>query len=290
MRSSGPGTRARRGAAESDVAAAVAAAEAARTRRERERSDGADQTTTSRGWDDLPAPALSVVIPSYDQAAFVAAAVESALAAVAVELEVVVVDDCSTDESAAVLRALLEGHDGRALKLVVHGANEGLSAARNRGFLEARAPLVLLLDADDELLPHGPAALIAALEADPAAAFAYGFLARAGLEREDLLGTAPWDPSLFRAGNYVPVTGSLVRRSAWELVGGYSAEGLLELGWEDMDFWLRLAAAGQHGAQIRRIVGTYRVHGESMSTVANRHAAALEAFMRERHPGLMDAA
>ncbi len=275
---------------ESDVAAAVAAAEEARTRRERERSDGADQTTTSRGWDDLPAPALSVVIPSYDQAAFVAAAVESALAAVAVELEVVVVDDCSTDESAAVLRALLEGHDGRALKLVVHGANEGLSAARNRGFLEARAPLVLLLDADDELLPHGPAALIAALEADPAAAFAYGFLARAGLEREDLLGTAPWDPSLFRAGNYVPVTGSLVRRSAWELVGGYSAEGLLELGWEDMDFWLRLAAAGQHGAQTRRIVGTYRVHGESMSTVANRHAAALEAFMRERHPGLMDAA
>ena len=88
----------------------------------------------------------------------------------------------------------------------------------------------------------------------------------------------------------MPVTCSLVRRSAWELVGGYSAEGLLELGWEDMDFWLRLAAAGQHGAQVRRIVGTYRVHGDSMSTVANRHAAALEAFMRERHPGLMGAA
>lgn len=273
----------------SDTAAAVAAAEAARSRRERERSDGADQTATTGGWDDLPAPALTVVIPSFDQAAFVAAAVESALTAVAVELEVVVVDDHSADESAAIVRALLEAHDERAVKLVVRGANEGLAAARNRGFLEARAPLVLLLDADDELLPHGPAALIAALHADPAAAFAYGYLARTGLEREDLLGTAPWDPSLFRAGNYVPVTGSLVRRSAWELVGGYSAEGLLELGWEDMDFWLRLAAAGQHGAQIRRIVGTYRVHGESLSTLANRHAAALEGFMRERHPELMGA-
>ena len=254
-----------------------------------QRSDGADQTATTGGWDDLPAPALTVVIPSFDQAAFVAAAVESALTAVAVELEVVVVDDHSADESAAIVRALLEAHDERAVKLVVRGANEGLAAARNRGFLEARAPLVLLLDADDELLPHGPAALIAALHADPAAAFAYGYLARTGLEREDLLGTAPWDPSLFRAGNYVPVTGSLVRRSAWELVGGYSAEGLLELGWEDMDFWLRLAAAGQHGAQIRRIVGTYRVHGESLSTLANRHAAALEGFLRERHPDLMGA-
>ena len=75
-----------------------------------------------------------------------------------------------------------------------------------------------------------------------------------------------------------------MRRSAWELVGGYSAEGLLELGWEDMDFWLRLAAAGQHGAHIRRIVGTYRVHGDSMSTVTNRHAAALDGVHARAAP------
>ena len=85
------------------------------------------------------------------------------------------------------------------------------------------------------------------------------------------------------------MTCSLVRHSAWERVGGYSADGLLELGWEDMDFWLRLAEAGLRGAHVRRIVGAYRVHGASRSTVANRHAAALEQFMRERHPGLMGA-
>jgi GT2 family glycosyltransferase len=139
------------------------------------------------------------------------------------------------------------------------------------------------------LLAHGPAALLAALQDDQDAAFAYGLVARSGLEHEDLLGTAPWDAALFQHGNYVPVTCSLVRRSAWELVGGYSAEGLLELGWEDMDFWLRLADAGRHAVQVRRIVGTYRVHGDSMSTIANRHAAALLAFMRERHPRLMAA-
>jgi GT2 family glycosyltransferase len=180
-------------------------------------------------------------------------------------------------------------HDGRPLKLVELADNMGLAEARNRGFLEARSREILLLDADDELLPHGPAALHDALATDSDAAFAYGFLARFGLECEDLLGTSPWDPTLFRHGNYVPVTCSLVRRSVWELVGGYSAEGLLELGWEDMDFWLRLVDAGQHGAHVRRIVGAYRLHGVSMSTVTNTHAPALMAFLRERYPRVMGA-
>ena len=148
---------------------------------------------------------------------------------------------------------------------------------------------MLLLDADDLVLPHGPPALLRALDADVQAAFAYGFVARAGLEREDLLGTEPWDPRRFRHGNYIPVTCSLVRRSAWERAGGYTAEGLLELGFEDLDFWLRLAALGEHAAHVRRIVGCYRVHGESMSSLADAHAPALLEFLRARHPAMMSA-
>ncbi len=190
-----------------------------------------------------------------------------------------IVDDGSDDGSPALARALMARHDDRALKLVEQADNGGVAEARNHGLREGRAALALLLDADDTLLPHGPAALHDALLADPDAAFAYGFVARSGHELESLLGTSPWDPGLFRQGNYIPVSCSLVRRSAWEGVGGFSAEGLLELGWEDMDFWLRLAAAGGHAVHVRRIVGTYRAHGTSQSTVANRHAAALETFM-----------
>ncbi len=273
--------------AEPDMPAALAAAQAARARRAGARTGGADRITTTRGWDASPLPAVSVVIPSYGYQAFVADAIESALAAVGVDLEIVVVDDRSTDGSLDIVRRLLEVHDGRALKLVERADNAGISDVRNQGLEEARAPLLLLLDADDALLPHGPASLYRALQSDPGAAFAYGLLARFGLECEDLLGTEPWDPLLFRYGNYVPVTCSLVRRTAWELVGGYTAEGLLELGWEDMDFWLRLAGAGQRAAHVRRMVGAYRVHGVSLSTVANRHAPALMQFLRERHPGLM---
>ncbi len=274
---------------ERDTEAALAAAEGARARRAAARAGAADRVTTTSGWAAESAPAVSVVIPSYNQAGFLGTAVESALAATGVALEVVVVDDGSAEESVAAARNLLSTHDDRALKLVEHADNAGLSSARNRGFTEARAPLVLLLDADDELLPHGPLALFSALSGAPDAAFAYGMLARVGLEHQDLLGTEPWDPALFRHGNYVPVTCSLVRRSAWELVGGYLADGLLELGWEDMDFWLRLAAAGQHAVHVRQIVGIYRVHGVSMSTLTNRHAGALMEFLRARHPALMSA-
>jgi GT2 family glycosyltransferase len=284
-----PAAAAESAAPGADIAAAEAVAQAARSRRESARTGGVDRIATTSGWDALPTPAVSVVIPSYGQVKFLGAAIASALAAVGVELEVVVVDDRSADGSAGLVRGLLETHDARALKLVERADNVGLSGARNQGFGEARAPLVLLLDADDALLPHGPAALRDALAADPGAAFAYGALARIGRECEDLLGTSPWEPALFRLGNYVPVTCSLVHRSAWELVGGYSADGLLELGWEDLDFWLRLAAAGQHAAHVRRIVGTYRLHGVSMSTVTDSHAGALMAFLRERHPGLMGA-
>ena len=270
-----------------DMAAAIAAAEAARQHRAKSRRGGADLVTVTNGWDPAPSPDISVIIPSYNQAAFARDAIESALAAVGVELEIVVVDDCSTDGSAALVRSILEDNDERPLKLIERADNIGLSGARNHGFGEARAPLVLLLDADDALLPHGPVALFQALQADPDAAFAYGLLARFGLECEDLLGTEPWDPALFRLGNFVPVTGALVRRSKWEQVGGFTAEGLLELGWEDLGFWLRLASAGQHAAHVRRIVAMYRVDGISMSTVTNRHAAALMQFLRERHPDLM---
>ena len=271
-----------------DSGSAIAAAEAARSHRALLSSGGADRTTTTTAWAPT-SPAVSVVIPSFGQAEFVSAAVTSTLAAVGVELEIVVIDDGSPDASAAIVRDLMLANDEKALKLVELVDNVGLSAARNRGFLEARAPLILLLDADDLLLPHGPAALREALDAAPEAAFSYGLLARFGPEFEDLLGTEPWDPALFRHGNYIPVSCSLVRRSAWEVVGGYSAEGLLELGWEDLDFWLRLADAGQHGTHVRRIVGGYRVRADSMSTVTDSFAPALRAFLRERHPRLMGA-
>lgn len=97
-------------------------------------------------------PALSIVIPSYNCADLVSRAVESAYAFSEHTVEVIVVDDGSTDATTDVLAALLV--DFPALR-VIRQANGGLSSARNTGIYSATGRYVVLLDADDELLPVG---------------------------------------------------------------------------------------------------------------------------------------
>ncbi|MCK4820742.1 glycosyltransferase family 2 protein, partial [bacterium] len=94
-------------------------------------------------------PAISVVIPVYNKKAFIGRALLSAIRQSFRDIEIIVVDDGSTDQSSDVIKSI---RDPR-IKLISQN-NQGVSAARNRGIAEASGNYVAFLDADDEWLPN----------------------------------------------------------------------------------------------------------------------------------------
>ncbi|MEA2423119.1 MAG: hypothetical protein QOF55_2218, partial [Thermoleophilaceae bacterium] len=140
------------------------------------------------GW----APRVSVVVTLYNYAHTIAAAIRSVALQDLDDVELVLVDDASTDDSLAVARAALVELPWLRGGLVERGANGGLARARNLGVAHARAGYVFVLDADNEVSPAGLRALADALDADLGADFAYGLIRTVGPSGP--MGLLSWAP------------------------------------------------------------------------------------------------
>ncbi len=114
---------------------------------------------------------ISVIIPTYNYARLLPRALDSVLTQLADDIELIVVDDGSGDDTAEVLAPYAARH--RQLR-VIHQSNAGAAAARNHGIREARGAYALLLDADDELVPDALASLRVVLARQPAAGMVLG--------------------------------------------------------------------------------------------------------------------
>lgn len=110
-------------------------------------------------------PTLTVAMPAHNAGPYIRQAIESVLAQDGVDLELVVIDDASTDDTAAVVEAI---HDPR-LRLLRNGRREGIGRCHNAILRASRAPYLAHVDADDFLLPDALRKLVAALEQQPAA-------------------------------------------------------------------------------------------------------------------------
>ena len=225
------------------------------------------------------------MIPVRDGAAFVTAAIESALDSIGVCVEVIVVDDESTDGTCAVVDALIDARPHAAVAFFRRSRRGGAAGARNDALAVARAPFIFTLDADNTVFPHGLLTLIGALEREPSAAFAYGYAATHDGERfVGLINTEGWDPALFRSGNCIDAS-ALFRASLLRSLGGYD-ESFIR-GWEDFELWLRCAAAGRTGVHTRSIVYRYLLRPGSRSAQSPRHAPATLSLLAERYGNLI---
>jgi len=230
-------------------------------------------------------PEIAVVVPCYNYARFVTDALESVRRQSEAALELIVVDDRSTDDSAAVVGGWLRRHAGRFVRALHlrNRVNSGLSMTRNAGFAASEASLVFPLDADNELTPACLGMLRDALLASDAAA-AHPTLLRFGDDARRLP-ACTWDPDRFRNGNFIDAM-ALIRRSAWCRVGGYEP---MPLGWEDYDFWCLFVEAGLWSLAVPEACARYRVHGTSMLhsvTDVRRNRVALKDVLQARHPWL----
>ncbi len=230
------------------------------------------------------APRISVVVPAFDAARFIAEALESALAEVRAvagsSFEVIVADDCSSDATAAIVQSFA----GRGVRYLKRTARGGPGAARNSGVAAAEGELLAFLDADD-LWPTGRlAALTGALEIQGGPAIAFGHMRQ--------FACPSMDPAL-RGRLRVPegtVPGycsgaMLLRRTDFLRIGSFSEA--LAIG-EFIGWFGHARDLGLASALIPEVVLERRIHGANTSLRRNsdyaNYARALKGVLDRRRP------
>ena len=214
-------------------------------------------------------PKVSVVTPTYNMAHYLPQALDSALGQDYPDMEIIVLDDGSTDNTAEVI----ERYEGRVRYVPVQ--HIGLACAYNRLTALSTGDYIQVLDADDALLPGALSRSVAALEKYPSAGFAYAaatvidqdgrpygrrlapeWIARAGLATSK---------EAFRAllsGCHVTHSTAMIRRSVLEDVGPYQAESVPG---EDWDMWLRIVSRYDM-FYVSETGALYRTHPASITS------------------------
>jgi glycosyltransferase involved in cell wall biosynthesis len=210
----------------------------------------------------VEAALVSVVIPCYNQAHFLAEAIESVLAQSYPRVEIVVVDDGSPDNTREVAARYPEVR-------YVRQENQGLAAARNTGLRHSRGEYLVFLDADDRLLPEAVEAGLRQLRTHPECAFTFGKWKSIAANGSPLARTPPppfavqGDPYIFLLQcNHIQMHATvLYRRSVFEVVGVFDPSLNAS---EDYDLYLRITRQYPVCAHAT-IVAEYRRHGSNMT-------------------------
>lgn len=202
----------------------------------------------------MASPLISVIIPAYNCAKYLPEAIDSVLAQDYPRVELIVIDDGSSDDTPRVLAAY---HDRLTSQ---RQANGGIASARNAGYRLASGDFIAFLDADDVFTPGRLRTQMAAFDADPALDCVQGFM-------EQFI--SPELPPEFGAGIRGKAVGvraaplastTLIRRDAYRRVGPWNEA--LNIG-VDMDWHSRLQESGIHYRLLQQVLLRRRIHGSN---------------------------
>ncbi|MGL5063409.1 MAG: glycosyltransferase family 2 protein [Microcoleus sp.] len=219
---------------------------------------------------DLEQPLVSVIIPAYNADNFIAATLESVLSQTYRNIEIIVVDDGSTDATPETVKSFAQ-KDSRVILL--QQSNAGVAAARNLAYLHSRGEYIAPIDADDIWYPQNLEKQVECLtKSKPCVGVVYswsvdineGGLLTGGFYNSTIEGEVH-DALVYKyfIGN---ASSSLIRRACFEKVGGYNCKFRLEnaQGCEDWELHLRIAQYYQFKVVPEYLVG-YRQIASSMS-------------------------
>ncbi len=204
------------------------------------------------------APLVSIVIPAYNHGRYLDEAIRSVLGQDYARVELIVIDDGSTDGT----RAVLEKY-GKSFYWESQ-PNSGQSATLNKGWGFSRGELLGYLSADDALQPHAVSALVECLQARPEAVAAYADYSVINPDSQVVADMQAPEYSYFDLVVRMicaPGPGALFRRRAFEAAGGWDVS-LRQI--PDYEFWLRLALQGPF-RRVPKSLALFRAHEESQS-------------------------
>lgn len=248
---------------------------------------------------------VAVIVPSYNYGSLLAGCAASVLAQEGVDVKVLVIDDCSADDTAAVAGALADRD--RRVEFRRHEVNRGLIATANEGLAwAADSDHVVLLSADDLLVPGSLQRAAAVLQANPRVGMVYGSAPYFGNDQPlpdssgrwrgtDVWRGADWMALRCRsAHNCISSPEVVVRTSTHRAVGDYDPACTHG---SDLNMWLRIAAVSDIAYVRGAPQALYRVHATSMLRSAmtdplvdlRERWKSFEAFFARCGPGLEDA-
>lgn len=214
-------------------------------------------------------PRLSITVLNYNYGHFLRDCLESILAQSYRDFEVIVIDDCSKDDSVRVVEPFLQ--DPR-VRLITHTQNAGFVGSLIEGAEASSSPYLTVISADDFVLsPTAFEQQMRLLEANPNTSFCHGAWVILDTKTQAIIEVLPFSKDHVWSGEdefqqlctnyYVLHTGTIIRRTAYAAVGGYDTSRRYTI---DCTMWAVLCGAGDVAYVAETLYG-YRIHGSNMS-------------------------
>jgi len=223
---------------------------------------------------------VSVVIPCYNQGKYLEETIQSVLSSTYSDIEIILVNDGSTDDSLKIAKEIITRHP--EIKLIDQ-PNAGVSSARNHGIEEAKGSIILPLDGDDLISPEYISEAVKILQSRPEVKVVYS----QGI-RFDESGQKEWNLKPFSryqlAMDNMIFHAAFFRKVDWEKAGKYSVE-MRYMGREDWEFWIKMLKNDGEVIQLPFVGYSYRQTPTSKrkKTATSEKKRERIAFLNSRH-------